>query len=152
MLVQFKLTQSIQLEKEEATNLLKFLFHDQLMEFAQRNNPFVDTKPFIELYTSSEVGRGKSYLIQKRAKQVNAEIDLDFLVSRLWSFSSFTDNLQNDIENAEIESALSEKEEKAQQPIENEDEFLDEALPNKGGGKLSIENEFENYGKIIYNG
>merc|ERR1712187_104981 len=32
MLVQFKLTQSIQLQKEECTNLLKYLFHDSLHE------------------------------------------------------------------------------------------------------------------------
>ena len=72
MLVQFKLTQSIQLQKEECTNLLKYLFHDNLHQFAQYN-PFISQNHSFN-YTSAEVGMGKSYIIQDQAKQCKASI------------------------------------------------------------------------------
>merc|ERR1712228_94502 len=120
MLVQFKLTQSIQLQKEECTNLLKYLFHDSLHEFASQNkfNPFVKSKPFVEMYTSMEVGMGKSYVIQQQVKQCKAtyiripfngdEVDLDFLVQRCWSYHAYTEDLENDIEKAVVLDALNE--------------------------------------------
>ena len=115
MLVQFKLTQSIQLQKEECTNLLKHLFHDNLHQFAQYN-PFISAKPFVQLYTSAEVGMGKSFVIQDQVKQCKAtyiripfngaEVDLDFLVQRLWSYHAYSENLENDLEKASVMDAF----------------------------------------------
>ena len=111
---------------------------------------FVRAKPCVQLYTSAEVGMGKSHVIQDQVKQCNAtyiripfngaEVDLDFLVERCWSHSAHCENLENDMERMSVLDVVSQSQSQAQQQKEE----------SKDEHKHKDKDAADAQGKIIY--